>query len=98
MDPRARGTSAWREVCGWPAGNALPLPWPSVLAAPLHRAILGHAALPLHPAGLVHVRQQITRHRLVAEDTPLTLRAWVEGHRTVRAGGEIDLHTEARLD
>ncbi|MEN9785721.1 MAG: hypothetical protein RLZZ299_985, partial [Pseudomonadota bacterium] len=39
-----------------------------------------------------------TRHRLVAEDTPLTLRAWVEGHRTVRAGGEIDLHTEARLD
>jgi acyl dehydratase len=97
-----RSPDAYATVCGLPPAaegtpSALPPCWPQVLAAPLHTALLAHARFPLPALGLVHVRQQITCLQPIPADAALDLQAWVEGHRVVRAGGEFDLVTHARL-
>ena len=106
LEARARGVvrspDAYAAVCGLPPAvggtpRVLPPCWPQVLAAPLHTALLADARFPLPALGLVHVRQHITCRQPIPADAALDLHAWVEGHRVVRAGGEFDLVTHARL-
>ena len=106
LEARARGVvgspDAYAAVCGLPPAvdgtpRVLPPCWPQVLAAPLHTALLADSRFPLPALGLVHVRQHITCLQPIPADAALDLHAWVEGHRVVRAGGEFDLVTHARL-
>lgn len=88
----------YREVCGFPADGYLPLPFPQVLAAPLHLALLNHPDFPYRLLGMIHVRNRIHQHHRLEERTPLSVHTWVEGQREVRQGRELDLHTHVEVD
>lgn len=88
----------YREVCGFPADGYLPLPFPQVLASPLHIALLNHPDFPYRLLGMIHVRNRIHQHRRLPEGTALSVHTWVEGQREVRQGRELDLHTHVEVD
>jgi len=89
-----RRTEAYRQVCGFAPGGALPLTYPHVLAMPLHLAMLTAPAFPLRVLGLVHVRNRIERLRPVAPEQALELRCLLPGLRETERGHEFDLLTE----
>ncbi|MFM2153499.1 MAG: hypothetical protein RL199_1934 [Pseudomonadota bacterium] len=93
----AERLSAYRVVCGLPAGPCLPPTWPQVLAAPLHAAILAHEQFPFAALGLVHTASRIEQSRPVEADAPLSLHAAVEQLRPARQGFEFDLVTDAEV-
>ncbi len=92
----AERLARYREVCGFPAGGALPPTYPHVLAAPLHVALLTSCPFPLPAMGIVHVRNSIVQHGAIAEDATLSVECFVEGHRDARSGIEYDLVTFVR--
>ncbi|MFP2927836.1 MaoC/PaaZ C-terminal domain-containing protein [Pyxidicoccus sp. 3LG] len=98
FSPDAVQLARYREVCGFPADGYLPLPFPQVLAAPLHIALLNHPDFPYRLLGMIHVRNRIHQHRRLPEGTPLSVRTWVEGQREVRLGRELDLHTQVEVE
>jgi acyl dehydratase len=51
-------------------------------------------AFPLKLLGLVHVSQRLERRRAIGAGEVLSARVSVEGHRIVRRGAELELHTE----
>ncbi len=91
--PDPRQLALYREVCGFPADGHLPLPFPQVLAAPLHLALLNRPEFPYRLLGMIHVRNHIQQNRRLAEGASLSVLAWVEGQREVRQGRELELHT-----
>lgn len=84
---------AYREVCGFPVSDRLPISFPHVAAFPLHLRILTHKAFPLTLMGLVHVRNSIHQRRALDVGEELHLNVHVEGQREVRNGIEFDLIT-----
>src|SRR5262245_3195729 len=59
-DPEQLAT--YRRRCGFKDRGTLPLPFPHVLATPLHLEILTHPKFPISVLGLVHLRNAITQH------------------------------------
>lgn len=86
----------YRELCGYPDRGTLPLPFPHVLATPLHLEILTHPRFPISVLGLVHLRNAITQHRRLRAGETLDLRCAIEGHRETARGQEFELWTYAR--
>lgn len=84
----------YREVCSFPRADTLPITYPHVWAFPLQMAVLTHKQFPLKLLGLVHVRNEISQLRPVANDEVLDIKVRTEGHRDVRRGIEFDLITE----
>lgn len=96
--PDPRQLARYREVCGFPVDGHLPLPFPQVLAAPLHLALLNRPEFPYRLLGMIHVRNLIRQHRRLPETAPLSLTCWVEGQREVRLGRELDLCTRVESE
>ena len=67
---------AYAAVCGFPTKDAVPLPYPHMLAFPLHMAIMTDAAFPAPAIGTVHLENSITGHRpiLVGEELEVAAR------------------------
>jgi acyl dehydratase len=92
---------AYARVCGFPAKDTVPLPYPHMLAFPLHMAIMTDPAFPAPAIGTVHLENSITGHRPIAIGEQLTVSASVspaEGHpkgtiyrfsTEVRAGDDL---------
>jgi acyl dehydratase len=57
---------AYAAVCGFPVKDTAPLPYPHLLAFPLHMAIMTSPEFPYPAIGTVHVENSITGHRPVA--------------------------------
>lgn len=85
--------AAYAKVCGFPVADPLPVTWPAVLTRGLQLGVMTAPEFPLPLLGIVHVRQTIAWTRPVAAGEPLAGSCRVEGHRTVRRGGEFDLVT-----
>lgn len=85
--------AAYRDVCGFAAGDMLPVTYPHILAFPVHMAVLTHGDFPLKLLGLVHVRNAITQYRSIEVDERLNLSVSVGGHREAHNGIEFDLAT-----
>jgi acyl dehydratase len=98
LTPAPRRLARYREVCGFPEDGYLPLPFPQVLAAPLHLALLNRPEFPYRLLGMIHVRNLIRQERRLAEGAVLSVRVWLEGQREVRQGRELDLHTLVEQD
>ncbi len=88
---------AYWAVCGLPPEEVLPVCFPDMLCRGLQLAVLTSPRFPLPLAGIVHARQRIEQVRAIRRGEALAGRVWVEGHRTVRNGGEFDLHTEVSI-
>lgn len=91
--------AAYAEVCGFPEGEALPLPYPHILGFPLAMRLMADRTFPLPLLGLVHTRIEIRRHGhpLVRSDRP-ELAVHAEKLVPHRRGTEVVMVTEARLD
>ena len=83
----------YNALCGFLTGSHLPTTLPHAMAMPLHMAILTHPKMPVPALGLVHVRNQIIQHSAIPADAQLSISCRCQGHRVVRSGAEIDLHT-----
>ncbi|GCD89368.1 MaoC family dehydratase [Nocardioides sp. LS1] len=92
---------AYASVCGFPAKDTVPLPYPHMLAFPLHMAIMTDAAFPAPAIGTVHLENSITGHRPIGIGEELAVSASVgaplphpkgtvfEFVTTVRAADEV---------
>lgn len=89
----AKALRAYRQVCGFAAGDSLPATYPFVLAAPLHMELLVSDAFPIPVMGLVHVRNTITQHRTLGSDEILDIDCVLIGPRPAAKGLEFDLYT-----
>jgi acyl dehydratase len=57
---------AYTAVCGFPAKDVAPLPYPHLLAFPHQMAIMSDPAFPAPAIGTVHLENSITAHRAIA--------------------------------
>ena len=94
--PDAAHVEAYRRVCGFAAGDALPATYPHVLAFPLHLEVMTDGRFPFGAVGLVHVANRITAHRAIGADEPLNLRVHATAIEPHPRGRAFSLVTEAR--
>ncbi|MFT3860562.1 MaoC/PaaZ C-terminal domain-containing protein [Micropruina sp.] len=89
--------AAYDRVCGFTLGDTLPATWLHVLTFPLQLTLMTAGDFPLAPAGMVHVRNELTQHRaaLITEAFDLAVRA--ENLRPHRHGVLVDLIGEVRV-
>lgn len=89
---------AYSAVCGFPTKDTVPLPYPHMLAFPLHMAIMTEQAFPAPAIGTVHLENSITAHRAVAVGESLTVNASVGAAKPHQKGTVFEFVTEAYAD
>jgi acyl dehydratase len=87
---------AYAAVCGFPTKDAVPLPYPHMLAFPLHMAIMTDPAFPAPAIGTVHLENSITGHRPIAVGEELAVSASVGGAEAHQKGTVYRFVTEVR--
>jgi hypothetical protein len=95
MDPAH--LARYRAVCGFSDPAVVPITYPHVAAMPLHLAIMACEVFPVRPLGIVHLRNRIFQKRPLAVGERVAMRSWIEGHRDVDLGQELDMYTELRV-
>jgi acyl dehydratase len=87
----------YAEVCGFTAGDELPLTYPHVLAFPLAMRLMTDGDFPFALPGLVHIGNRITRSRPLRAGEPLDLKVWVENLRPHEKGRQLDVVSTASV-
>jgi len=89
---------AYREVCGLPAGDTLPLLYPYVMGARIQMTLLAHPDFPVAPLGVVHARNSVIQRRAIGDGETFDLHCAVAGQRVVKPGLEFYMNTWAEKD
>lgn len=89
----AAHVSAYAQVCGFPRRDALPLPYPHLLAFPLHLALMTDAEFPFPALGTVHVENVISARRALSIEDSLDIDVRVSSLRPHPKGQTYDLLT-----
>ncbi len=84
---------AYAAVCAFPRKDTVPLPYPHLLAFPLHMAIMSDPAFPYPAIGMVHLENTITSHRAIGVGEVLDLTASVVAPRAHAKGALLDFVT-----
>jgi len=84
---------AYREICGFPPGGAVPIPYPQVQAIGLQMHLLTQKEFPLPLVGLVHLKNRIVQERQLGEDEAFDVTVGVVGHQKTERGLEFELET-----
>jgi hypothetical protein len=84
---------AYRAICGFPEGGAVPIPYPQVHAIGLQMHLLGQKEFPLPLIGLVHLKNKIVQERELGADESFAVTVGVVGHKKTERGLEFDLET-----
>ncbi|QIK76363.1 MaoC family dehydratase [Nocardioides piscis] len=87
------GVDAYSAVCSFPRKDTAPLPYPHVLAFPLHMAIMSDPAFPYPGIGMVHMENTITAHRAIGVGEVLDLTTAVAAPRAHDKGALLDFVT-----
>ena len=74
----------------------MPLPYPHLLAFPLHMAIMTSPEFPYPAIGSVHLENSITGHRPIAIGETLDVTARASSPREHAKGTVVDFMTEVR--
>lgn len=85
--------AAYREVCGFPEGGAVPIPYPQVHAVHLQMHLMTQPQFPLPLVGLVHLRNRIVQERELQPDEAFGLQVALVGDKTTDKGLEFELQT-----
>ena len=85
--------AAYAEVCGFAPSQALPFTYPHMLAFSLHMGIMTDRSFPYPAIGTVHLRNAITRHRLIAPTETLDVAATAVDLRPHPKGKVFDFVT-----
>ena len=88
--------AAYRELCGIPSGEALPILYPYVMGARMQMTIMVSPAFPISPLGVVHARNNVLQHRAIGESEKFDLHCAVAGQRVVKQGLEFYMSTWAQ--
>lgn len=91
----AAGVAAYSRVCEFPRKDTAPLPYPHLLAFPLHMAIMSDSAFPWPAIGTVHLENTITSHRPIQVGETLDLTTSVAAPRLHTKGILLDFVTTA---
>jgi acyl dehydratase len=89
---------AYAAVCGFPRKDTVPLPYPHLLAFPLHMAIMSDPAFPYPAIGMVHLENAITAHRAIGVGEVLDLTTGVVAPRRHAKGALLDFVTTVTSD
>jgi acyl dehydratase len=87
--------AAYREVCGLPDDDYLPLTYPHILAGGVHMGMLLHPDFPVRMVGVVHLSNDIELFKPIPADARLALDCRLESGRSKPRGDEFKLVTEA---
>ncbi|WP_107774534.1 MaoC family dehydratase [Nocardioides sediminis] len=90
---RRADVEAYAAVCGFPRKDTVPLPYPHLLAFPLHMAVMSDPAFPWPAIGTVHLENTITAHRPVGVGETLNLTTSVGAPRAHAKGTLLDFVT-----
>jgi acyl dehydratase len=93
VEARRADVEAYAAVCGFPRKDTVPLPYPHLLAFPLHMAVMGDPAFPWPAIGTVHLENTITAHRAVGVGETLDLTTSVGVPRPHAKGTLLDFVT-----
>lgn len=89
--------AAYAKVCGFPTKDTLPLPYPHMLAFPLHMSLMTDASFPFAALGTVHLENVITQHRAIAPSEKFDVKVWAENLRPHAKGQVYDVMTEVAV-
>lgn len=84
---------AYREICGFPEGGAVPMPYPQVQAIGLQMHLLTQPQFPLPLIGLVHLKNRISQERELSPDEAVAMTVALIGDQTTARGREFELET-----
>ena len=84
---------AYAAVCGFARKDTVPLPYPHMLAFPLHMAIMSDPAFPYPAIGTVHLENSITAVRPIGVGEVLDLTTSVAVPRAHAKGALLDFTT-----
>lgn len=87
----------YRQLCGFAGDQHLPLPYPQVMAGPLHFHMLTDPQFPLPPAGLVHLANRIEQVRPLRADDPIHFACRFGATALTARGLEFELTTQATV-
>jgi len=85
--------ASYAALCGFPRKEALPLPYPHLLAFGLHLEIMADGSFPFPAIGTVHLENSITQHRPIAGTERLQVTARPDNLRPHAKGQAFDLLT-----
>jgi hypothetical protein len=97
ITPDADHVDAYRDVCRFPARDALPSTYPHLLAFPLHLTLMTDPAFPFGAMGMVHVSNRIEQRRPIGQADDLDLAVWAEGLTTHRRGRTVTVVSEVSV-
>ena len=89
---------AYRDICGFPRMDAVPVTYPHMPAFGLHMSLMTDTAFPFAPMGLVHLRNSITQHRPISADEALDVTVRAADLRPHPKGRLIDVLTDVTVD
>ncbi|MGH8481494.1 MAG: MaoC/PaaZ C-terminal domain-containing protein [Nevskiaceae bacterium] len=84
---------AYRAICGFPEGGAVPITYPQVHAIGLQMHLLSQPQFPLPLIGLVHLKNRIVQERELGADETFAASVGVIGHKATERGLEFELET-----
>jgi acyl dehydratase len=97
ITPDADHVEAYREVCRFPAREALPATYPHLLAFPLHLMMMTDPGFPFAAMGAVHISNRIVQRRQIGLGVELDLAVWVDDLRAHRRGRTVTVVSEVNV-
>jgi len=89
---------AYAAVCGFPAKDTVPLPYPHLLAFELQLGIMSDPGFPAPAIGMVHLDNSITAHRPIRIGETVGVSTSVGGARPHPKGTTYDFRTVVTAD
>ncbi|MEO5665203.1 MAG: MaoC/PaaZ C-terminal domain-containing protein [Nocardioides sp.] len=93
VEANRSAVDAYAAVCAFPRKDTVPLPYPHMLAFPLHMAIMSDPAFPYPAIGMVHLENTITARRAIGVGEVLDLTTAVAVPRAHAKGALLDFVT-----
>ncbi len=87
----------YQRLTGYDVSDAVPQPYPWVLAFPVQTALMTRPDFPLALPGLVHLENRVSTHRAMDAAEPLTLDVTAGALHPHRRGRTLEVHLEARV-
>ena len=84
---------AYRDICGFSEGGAVPMPYPQVHAIGLQMHLLTQPQFPLPLIGLVHLKNHISQERELSPEESVGMTVALIGDRTTGRGREFEMQT-----
>lgn len=87
----------YQSVCHLHSNDFLPITYPSILAAPLHGALLTSPYFSLNPLGLIHLKNRIVQFRRIKYFEPISAHAFLDHFSTTDKGTTFEITTLIRV-